>query len=114
MLVDIGPDGRNGDPRFIPIEPTALVEIRIRDANVTTEQLEAEAPDPATKLVKVIVEPAATADASGAVARAIREALPFVTGVSWQSPELDHSAAARTIELKEPSAKRSFTTCASS
>jgi exonuclease SbcD len=101
VLVDIGSDGRNGDPRFIAIEPTPLVEVRVTDANVTAEQLEAEVPDPATTLVKVIVEPAATADASGAVDRAIREALPFVTGVSWQSPELDQSAAARSVELKD-------------
>jgi exonuclease SbcD len=101
VLVDIGVDGRNGDPQFIAIEPTPLVEVRVTDAKVTAAQLEAEVPDPATALVKVIVEPAATADASGAVDRAIREALPFVTGVSWQSAELDCSAAARSVELKD-------------
>ena len=64
VLVDIGMGGRKGEPRFIAIEPTSLVEVRVPDAHVTVEQLQAQVPDPATALVKVIVEPAATADAS--------------------------------------------------
>jgi hypothetical protein len=46
------------------------------------------------------VEPAASADASGTVDRTIREALPFVTAVSWQAPELDATPGARAVELK--------------
>jgi exonuclease SbcD len=98
VLVDLGPDGRRGDPRFIPIEPTRLVDVRVADAGVTVEQLQAQVPDPQTALVRVIVDAPATGDASGAVDRAIGQALPWVTGVSWQMPELDGTAAARAIE----------------
>ncbi|OAI52366.1 hypothetical protein AYO44_16625 [Planctomycetaceae bacterium SCGC AG-212-F19] len=100
VLVDIGPDGRKGEPRFIAIEPTPLVDVRVTDANVTSDQLEAQVPDPELALVRVTVEREASADATGSVDRAIREALPFVTSVSWQAPELVGTSAARTIEMK--------------
>jgi exonuclease SbcD len=98
VLVDIGPGGRRGEPRFIPIEPTPLVEVRVSDAAVSAHELEAQVPDPAAALVRVVVEPAATADATGALDRAIREALPNVTAVTWQAPELHGDAEARTVE----------------
>jgi exonuclease SbcD len=100
VLVDIGQRGRNADPRFIAIEPTPLVEVRVRDACPTAEQLRAQVADPETALVRVTVEPVATADSTGSVDRAIREGLPCVTSVSWQAPQLDSTPAARTIEVK--------------
>jgi len=100
MLVDIGPDGRIGEPQFIAIEATPFVDVRVRDARPTAEQLRAQVPDPEMALVRVTVEREASADATGSVDRAIREGLPFVTSVSWQAPELDGTPAARTIELK--------------
>ena len=101
VLVDIGPNGRRGEPKFIAIEPTLLAEVRVTDGTVTAEQLKAQVSDPTTTLVRVVVEPAATADATGAVDRAIREALPHVTGVSWQPPALDGTVSARAVEPGE-------------
>jgi DNA repair exonuclease SbcCD nuclease subunit len=101
VLVDIGPNGRRSEPRFIEIEATPLVEVRVTDPASTAEQLRAQVPDPETTLVRVVVEPQATVDATGAVDRAIREGLPCVTSVSWQAPELDGTQAGRTIAVKE-------------
>jgi DNA repair protein SbcD/Mre11 len=100
VLVDIGPDGRKGEPQFIAIEPTRLVDVCVRDACPTAEQLRAQVPDPQMALVRVTVEPDATADSTGTVDRAIRDGLPYVTSISWQTPELDGTPAARTIEVK--------------
>jgi exonuclease SbcD len=99
VLVEIGPAGRKGEPQFIVIEATPLVDVRVTNASVTVEQLEAQVPDPAMALVRVTVEPEATADSTGSVDRAIREGLPNVTSVSWQAPELDGSPTARAIEI---------------
>jgi DNA repair exonuclease SbcCD nuclease subunit len=101
VLVDIGQRGRKSEPRFIEIEPTLLVEARVTDASSAAEQLMAQVPDPEAALVRVVVEPAATADNTGAVDRAIRQGLPGVTNISWQAPELDGTPAGRTIEIKE-------------
>jgi DNA repair protein SbcD/Mre11 len=100
VLVDIGPDGRKGEPRFIAIEPTPLIDLRVTDADVTADQLAAQVPDPENALVRVTVEREASADVTGSVDRAIREALPNVTNVSWQVPELDGTPATRTIDLR--------------
>jgi DNA repair exonuclease SbcCD nuclease subunit len=100
VLVDIGPDGRKAEPQFIAIEPTPLVDVRVRDACPTAEQLRAQVPDPQMALVRVTVEPDATADSTGTVNRAIRDGLPYVTSISWQAPDLDGTPAARTIEVK--------------
>jgi exonuclease SbcD len=99
-LVDIGLHGRSSDPRFIAIEPTALVELRVREACPTAEQLRSQVADPDKTLVRVTVEPVATADSPGSVDRAIREGLPCVTSICWQAPELENTPAARTIEQK--------------
>jgi exonuclease SbcD len=101
VLVDIGPNGRRSEPRFIEIEPTQLIEARVTDANSAAEQLRTQVPDPETSVVRVVVEPQATTDSSGAVDRAIRERLPCVTSVSWQAPELDSTQAGRTIAVRE-------------
>lgn len=101
VLVDIGSEGRRDDPKFIAIEPTSLVEVRVTHASVTVEQLGVQVPGADTALVRVIVEPSATADATGALDRVIREALPNITGVIWQTPELDGTAAARSVEIKD-------------
>jgi exonuclease SbcD len=99
VLVDIGPDGRRDEPRFIVIEATQLTEVRVPSSSVTIEELKAQVPDEAS-LVRVVVEPAATADATGALDRVIR-ALPNVTTVSWQEPVLDGAAEAQGAEMKE-------------
>jgi exonuclease SbcD len=100
VLVDIGPDGRRSEPHFVSIDPTPLIDVRVTDARVTVEQLQSQVSDPATSLVRVLVDPEASADSTGAVDRVIREALPCVTNISWQTPALDLTTSARTIEVK--------------
>jgi exonuclease SbcD len=100
VLVEIGAGGRKREPRFVAIEATPLVDVRVTSASVTVEQLAAQVSNPEVSLVRVTVEPAATADSTGSVDRAIRESLPNVTGITWQSPELDGRPAVRTIDIK--------------
>jgi DNA repair protein SbcD/Mre11 len=100
VFVDIGPDGRRADPLFIPIEPTTLVDVRVADANVARQQIEAQVPDPQSSLVRVFVEPTAAVDGGGTVDRAIREALPFVTSIDWQQPTLEGSGTGQQINVK--------------
>jgi exonuclease SbcD len=97
VLVELGPNGRRGDPLVIPIEPTALVDITIDDPHVTPETLAAQVPNAKDALVRIEVGAAATADASETLNRAIREALPNVTRIAWQPPALHDAPAARAI-----------------
>jgi exonuclease SbcD len=85
ILVDIGRDGRRAVVP-IAIEPTPLVVATISDPATVAEQLAAQVPDPANAVVRVVVEPAA-ADAGTGVEIVIRDALPNVSAVQWQSPE---------------------------
>ncbi len=96
VLVDIGPDGRRVEPVVIPIEPTRLVDVTITDSATACEQLAAQVSDPTMAIVRVRVEPAA-ADAGAAVDIAIRDALPNVSGVEWQSLVSSDDAATRTV-----------------
>jgi exonuclease SbcD len=97
VLVDIGPAGRRGDPVQIPIEPTPMVDVVITDPNPSPESLSAQVPNAREALVRIKVGAAATADASEPLNRAIREALPNVTGIEWQPPALEDAPAARVV-----------------
>jgi DNA repair protein SbcD/Mre11 len=83
VLVDLGPDGRRGDPRFVEIAATPMADVTVSTADCTAEELKAQVGDPSA-LVRVTVEPAA-ADAGAALALTIREALPNVTNVEWRA-----------------------------
>jgi DNA repair exonuclease SbcCD nuclease subunit len=85
VLVDIGPDGRRSVVP-IQIEPTQFITATITAAETAAEELAAQVPDPASALVRVVVESAA-ASAGAAIDFAIRDALPAVTGVDWRPPE---------------------------
>ena len=100
VLIDIGPGGLNGSPRFIEIEATTLMEVRVASAAITVDQLAGQVPNLAYSLVRVIVEPEAAAANSGNIDRTIRQALPCVTNVSWQMPENEGRRGARTAEIK--------------
>ena len=96
VLVDIGPDGRHGDPQFIGIEPTPLIDLQITNPNISAEQLRAQVPD-GEAIVRVIVDSAATTDGTGTLERSICETFPLAA-IKW--PELVNVAAARTVEQK--------------
>jgi len=95
VLVEIGQDGRRGDPTPIPITPTRLVEVTIDDPDRVREQL-AAVPDPATAIVQVRVEPEA-ALAGMAIDLAIRDSLP-----NWTIRLVPPDAPATTNNVIEP------------
>lgn len=97
VLVDLGPEGRRCEPVPIMIEPTRLLDVTIDDANVTTETLTAQVPNAQEALVRIEVGATATADASETLNRTIREALPNVTRIDWQPPQLDDVPSARAV-----------------
>lgn len=85
VLVDIGPNGRRS-VEVITIAPTQLITATISTPESAAEELAAQVPDPASALVRVIVEPAA-ASAGAAIEIAIRNSLTVVTTVEWRPPE---------------------------
>jgi DNA repair exonuclease SbcCD nuclease subunit len=95
VLVDIGPHGRRSVVP-IQIEPTRLITATITAAETAAEQLAAQVPDPASALVRVVVEPAA-ASAGAAIDLAIRDALSAVTTVEWRPPETDSGQQAPIV-----------------
>jgi DNA repair exonuclease SbcCD nuclease subunit len=97
VLVDIGPDGRRAVVP-IPIEPSRLEVVTITNAANAAEEIAAQVPDPDTAVVRVVVEPAA-ADAGTNVDLAIRNAIPNVAEIEWQSPAITDGPVTRTVPL---------------
>ena len=75
VLVEIGPRGRRGDPRMVPIEPTPLMDLRISDPSADRETIARMVPNPGEVLVRVEV-----ASASGSSRPAMR----------WSEPSTRH------------------------
>jgi exonuclease SbcD len=96
VIVDIGPEGRRSIST-IPIEPTPLITVTIRESTAAVEQIAAQ-PAPEHAVVKVVVEPAA-AEAGSAVDLAIRDAMLNISTVEWQSPEPVEAPAALTMPV---------------
>jgi exonuclease SbcD len=91
VLVDLGLDGRRGEPRFVVIEPTPLLVATVMNSADVAEQLAAQVPDKAASVVRIVVEPSA-ADAETTVDLAIRD-LPNVAAVEWRAPEVADAAS---------------------
>jgi exonuclease SbcD len=95
VLVDLGPNGRRGEPRFIHIPPSPFIQFRVTEASVTAEQIRAQVPEPDKSLVQVTVEADAAAETSaGAVERLVFQTLPqqCITKFTCEVPELKNGA----------------------
>jgi exonuclease SbcD len=88
VIVELGPEGRRGEPRFVSIRPTLLIDVHVREVGCTPAQVRAQVPDPEASLVRVTVEAAAATEGTGLIERMIEQSLPreCVTGVSWEAP----------------------------
>ncbi len=86
VLVDIGPDGRRGNPRFVEIEATPLVEATITNAATAAAEIATQVNDPTAAVVRVTVE-ALAAEAGSAVDLTIRDSLPNVASVTRRAIE---------------------------
>src|SRR5207244_1295018 len=93
VLVEIGPSGRRGEPVFVPIDATSLVDVTISDAATVVQQLALQVPDPDSAIVRILVEQSAS-DAETRVDLAIRDALPNISTVEWRSSQLTAPTAA--------------------
>jgi exonuclease SbcD len=94
VLADVGPHGLTEPPRVISIPATSIAELRLADPNATAQDIRNLVPEFETTLVRVVVEPEASADIGGSLGRAIHEALPNVIGIDWRKAEGDHFATA--------------------
>jgi exonuclease SbcD len=97
VLVEIGPKGRRGEPRVVPVEPTPLVDLRISDPYADRDTIANLVPNAREALVRVEVSPSAAVEAGDALERAIHEALPNVTLVERRRPEPIESPSARVV-----------------
>ncbi len=74
VMVEIGPDGRLGEPRDITLESTPMHEVTITEDTVTADELRAGYSDAATALFKVAVHYRAGAESLDAIERSVRMA----------------------------------------
>jgi len=108
VLVDIGPEGLRGEPRFIPILPTPFVHLHISDPALSVSQVKAQAPEPEQSVIQVTVEAAAAADVSaGAVERLVYQSLPkqSVAMFTCEVPELNNGVGGAAAFKAEPTVR---------
>ena len=100
VLVEIGPDGRRGEPVVLPIDPTPLVELVIREPELDADALRTLVPDPARAVVKVIAEPAVAGDTGEALKRFLHAALPRIAAEDWQAAPIADGPADRAVPAR--------------
>jgi DNA repair exonuclease SbcCD nuclease subunit len=76
VLVEIGPEGRRGEPEWLPLEATPFLDVEIRNPSETLPSLGADLPDAARALVRVRATYTPGVDDPDAIHRRIDEVFP--------------------------------------
>lgn len=84
VLVEIGPDGRNGDPAVLPLPATPVYEVSVLDPAADLPRLRAEYPNAQTDLVKLLIRYTAGVDQLEDVLRELERIFPRWYARDWQ------------------------------
>ena len=76
VLVEIGPEGRRGDPTWLPLEATTFLDVVIRDPSEELDGLGSIHPDALRALVRCQVTYTAGRDDRDEIGRRVAEAFP--------------------------------------
>lgn len=76
VLVDIGPQGRIGEPQILPLQSTSIHRVEIRDAPSEMPRLAAQYPDAATALVHYTLHWQPGRDNRDAISRELNTLFP--------------------------------------
>jgi exonuclease SbcD len=83
VLVDIGPQGRRGEPTVLPLEATPIYSIDVRNPTATLPQLRERYPDAGRDLVNIQLTYTAGVDNLEAVLRELEEIFPRWYARTW-------------------------------
>jgi DNA repair protein SbcD/Mre11 len=84
VLVEIGPDGRNGDPEVLPLPATPIYEVVVLDPAEDIPRLRAEYPDAKTDLVNLQIRYTAGKDQLEEVLRDLDRVFPRWYARDWK------------------------------
>jgi exonuclease SbcD len=100
ILVDIGPDGRRGEPTVLPLEPTPMYDVMITDDTLTDADLRVQYPDADRALARITVHYRSGADSRDAIERAVRTAFPRFTVMDWREAGQEADAGGHAVTPK--------------
>ena len=106
VVVDVGPDGRVGEPRLLPLPATPVYEINVRNPKEDVPRLREEYPDAKDDLVNVHLTYTAGEDNLEEVLRQLEEIFPRWYSRDWKEssalgPTLATGEAVRTKSFEE-------------
>jgi DNA repair exonuclease SbcCD nuclease subunit len=104
VVVDIGNDGRRGEPQWLPLPATPIYALDIHDPATELPRLREEYPDAQRDLVYLHFTYTAGTDNLEAILRELQDIFPRWYGRDWT----DAGALGPTLTLEEASRTKSF------
>jgi exonuclease SbcD len=104
VLVDIGPEGRRGEPAFLPLEATPIYAVEVRNPSAELPLLRERYPDAARDLVNLQLTYTAGVDNLEAVLRELEEIFPRWYVRTWT----EAGALGPTLTLGEAGPAKGF------
>ena len=104
VIVEIGPDGRNGDPVVLPMPSTPIYEVNVVHPSETLPQLKLEFPNAQNDLVNLHIRYTAGTDQLEEVLRELDRIFPRWYARDWQ----EASALGPTLADAEGTGTKSF------
>jgi exonuclease SbcD len=98
VLVDIGSNGIQGEPKVLPLEPTPMHKLAITDPAAELPSLAERIDHPETALVHVTATYVPGGPSRDEIIRAIRAAFPRYTEIEWAP--LGHTDAGQAERIK--------------
>jgi DNA repair protein SbcD/Mre11 len=97
LLVEIGREGRRGDPEWLPLEPTPMVELTLADPDQDLQRWRDEYPQAAAMLAKVAIRHRPEQGGRNEVLRRLKDFLPRIASVAWEGTETASAPAERSF-----------------
>jgi exonuclease SbcD len=104
VLVDVGPEGLRGEPRFLPVEATPIYSVDVRDPQTELPLLRERYPDAGRDLVNIQLTYTAGVDNLEAVLRELEAIFPRWYARTWA----EAGALGPTLVAGEAAPARSF------
>ena len=84
VLVEVGPDGRSGEPVVLPLPASPVYEVTVREPAADIERLKREFPDAANDLVNLHIHYTAGVDQLEEVLKELDRIFPRWYARDWQ------------------------------
>jgi len=100
VLVEIGSDGRRGEPQVLGLEPTPMYHVTVTDDTVTEAELRSQYPDADRALVRITVQYRSGADSRDSIERVIRATFPRFTMIEWREAGKESDPGGQVVSPK--------------